>query len=133
MDTDRIYKIPPNGKPSPFSCPECGGVLWETQDGTLTHFRCRVGHAYSPLSLAAAHADNVEDTLWTALRSMEESASHSRQLVNYAEEQRQERNAAELRARAEEAERYATNLRAILAEIRSTFMNHSHQEDLSED
>jgi len=28
------------GKPLPFSCPECGGVLWELQDGELQRFRC---------------------------------------------------------------------------------------------
>src|SRR5438067_1207378 len=30
------------GEPSPYSCPECGGVLWELKDGELLRFRCRV-------------------------------------------------------------------------------------------
>jgi len=35
------------GERSPYSCPECGGVLWELKDGELMRFRCRVGHAYT--------------------------------------------------------------------------------------
>ena len=35
------------GEPSPYSCPECGGVLWELKNGELMRFRCRVGHAYT--------------------------------------------------------------------------------------
>src|SRR5205085_371741 len=49
------------GAPSVFGCPECGGVLWELQDGSLIHFRCRVGHAWSPDSLLAEQADALEE------------------------------------------------------------------------
>ena len=31
------------GTASVYSCPECGGVLWEIQDGKLLRFRCQVG------------------------------------------------------------------------------------------
>lgn len=31
------------GKPSVFGCPECGGVLWEMDEGPLPRYRCRVG------------------------------------------------------------------------------------------
>src|SRR5207248_2272867 len=32
------------GTPSAFSCPDCGGVLWEIDDENYPRFRCRVGH-----------------------------------------------------------------------------------------
>jgi two-component system, chemotaxis family, protein-glutamate methylesterase/glutaminase len=35
------------GDPSGFPCPECGGELWEQRQAGVTHFRCRVGHAWS--------------------------------------------------------------------------------------
>ncbi|MEY4577436.1 MAG: hypothetical protein RL701_2139, partial [Pseudomonadota bacterium] len=44
----------PVGVPSAFACPDCHGVLWELHEGKLVRYRCRVGHAYLPQSLAAA-------------------------------------------------------------------------------
>ena len=60
------------GSPSTMTCPECHGSLWETREGALVHFRCRVGHAYTAESLLAHQADQLEAALWTALRSLEE-------------------------------------------------------------
>jgi len=71
----------PGGTPSPYSCPECGGALWELQEGTLTRFQCHVGHRLSEGSLLSAHADAVEAALWTALRALEEQASLHQRLV----------------------------------------------------
>lgn len=60
------------GKRVPFTCPECGGALWEL-DGGVPRFRCHVGHAYSLHTLAADQTSRVEAALWAALRSLEES------------------------------------------------------------
>lgn len=63
------------GTPSVFSCPECGGVLWEVQDGDLLRFRCRVGHAYSSESALAEQSKAVEQALWVALKALSEKAT----------------------------------------------------------
>lgn len=61
------------GDPSPYSCPDCGGVLDGVhQEGSVLRFRCRVGHAYSVESLLEAQDDTVEHALSTALRALEE-------------------------------------------------------------
>ena len=77
------------GKPSAFSCPECGGVLWELQDQDLLRFRCRVGHAFSVESVEAAQVEQLEDALWTALKTLEENASLSRRMAKRASERGQ--------------------------------------------
>ena len=77
------------GKPSAFSCPECGGVLWELRDQDLLRFRCRVGHAFSVESVEAAQVEQLEDALWTALKTLEENASLSRRMAKRASERGQ--------------------------------------------
>jgi len=72
------------GKPSSYACPDCHGVLWETEEDGLLRFRCRVGHAFSPESLLAAQSDGLEDALWVALRALEESAAFADRLQERA-------------------------------------------------
>ncbi len=74
------------GKSSVFSCPDCGGVLWEIQDGDMLRFRCRVGHAYSVESVLAGQDEALEDALWVALKTLEESADLSRRMAKQAHE-----------------------------------------------
>src|SRR5262249_25859241 len=60
------------GVPSRFSCPECHGVLLQLKEGSRTRFRCHTGHAYSVASLLAAVSEGIEDSLWIAIRALEE-------------------------------------------------------------
>jgi len=55
------------------SCPECGGPLRRVESHHLpTRFRCHTGHTLGPLSLLDEQQDEMERTLWEALRSLEE-------------------------------------------------------------
>lgn len=72
------------GTPSVYTCPDCHGTLWEIHDKGALRFRCRVGHAYSAESFMNAHAANLEDALWIAMRTLEESASLNRRLAERA-------------------------------------------------
>ena len=42
-----------------FTCPSCGGALWELHEGHHLRFQCRTGHAWSPESLLAARSESV--------------------------------------------------------------------------
>lgn len=69
------------GTPSQYSCPECGGVLWEIQDANLLRYRCRVGHAFSVDSMMAEQSEAIEEAMWAALKTLEEQASISRKMA----------------------------------------------------
>lgn len=81
MDADTMQNDDRPGNPSAYSCPECGGVLWEIEEGELVRFRCRVGHAYSPESVLSAQDEVLEDALWSAMKTLEESARLSKRLA----------------------------------------------------
>jgi two-component system, chemotaxis family, protein-glutamate methylesterase/glutaminase len=102
------------GEPSPYSCPECGGVLWEIRDGELFRFRCRVGHAYTSETLTAQQAMTVEHALWTALRALEEQAAVLRRMAERASRQAMSRSADRHQQRARELEEQAHQVRSLL-------------------
>jgi two-component system chemotaxis response regulator CheB len=58
--------------PSTFACPECHGVLLQMKEGGRIRFRCHTGHAYSVESLLAAINEGIEESLWNAVRAIEE-------------------------------------------------------------
>jgi two-component system chemotaxis response regulator CheB len=62
------------GKTTPYTCPECHGVLLRLENGGGTSFRCHTGHAYTSSTLLADVTENVEKALWNALRIIEESS-----------------------------------------------------------
>jgi two-component system, chemotaxis family, protein-glutamate methylesterase/glutaminase len=102
------------GTPSAFSCPECGGVLWELHDGALTRYRCRTGHAYSPESMVAGQSDTLEEALWVALKTLEESLSLSRRLAHQARARGQPLVAERFFERAQDAEQRIILIRQVL-------------------
>jgi two-component system chemotaxis response regulator CheB len=69
------------GKPADIVCPICHGRLTETESHGFHVFRCHVGHSFSLESIAAEQAEEVERALWSAARSLEESASLSARLA----------------------------------------------------
>lgn len=80
-DAGRLDDMEQIGKPSAYSCPECGGVLWEVDDPELLRFRCRVGHAFSVEGLQQNGDERAEDALWAALRALRENVSAARKLM----------------------------------------------------
>ena len=65
------------GTPSAQSCPECHGVLWESEEGATLKFRCRVGHSVSADSMLEDQGVDVERALWAALRVQATREAHS--------------------------------------------------------
>jgi two-component system, chemotaxis family, protein-glutamate methylesterase/glutaminase len=61
------------GELSPFTCPECHGVLSGLYDGDLVRYRCHTGHAYTVAALMASLTEKVEDYLYNATRGMDET------------------------------------------------------------
>jgi two-component system chemotaxis response regulator CheB len=61
------------GELSPFTCPECRGVLSLLRDGRIVRFRCHTGHAFSAGTLLAGVTEQIEDRLWDAVRALDEA------------------------------------------------------------
>lgn len=108
----------PLGSPSPFSCPQCGGVLNELKSEKLPRFRCQIGHAYGGETLAAAQADVLEEALATALRTHRERLVLFRRMQDSAEARGYAHAAARWERAAGEAERASEVIGAALTGLR---------------
>ena len=62
-----------HGELSPFTCPECHGVLSRLIEGKIVRYRCHTGHAFTADSLLASITENIEESLWSAVRGVDES------------------------------------------------------------
>ncbi len=58
---------------TPFTCPECHGVLVKMIEGKMARFRCHTGHAYTDSSLLEGVMAMTGEMLWQVMRSLEES------------------------------------------------------------
>jgi two-component system chemotaxis response regulator CheB len=105
------------GELSPYACPECHGVLSVLKDGDIIRYRCHTGHAYSADSLLTSITENIEDTLWSAIRGVEESIILLNNLGDYYAEKNQPKLAAMYFRKAREAEGRAKM-------VRQAVMNH---------
>jgi two-component system, chemotaxis family, protein-glutamate methylesterase/glutaminase len=102
------------GLPSVFACPDCGGTLWEIDDGEVTRFRCRVGHAWTANGLLAQQSEGVETALWTALRALEERAVLCNRIADRMRKRGMEISAARFEGQAAVSRHRATILRQVL-------------------
>jgi two-component system chemotaxis response regulator CheB len=102
------------GTPSVFGCPECGGTLWELQEGELMRFRCRIGHAFSADNLISVQAEALEGALWAALRGLEENATLAQQMADSARACNLPRVAARFEERVRTVEQQARTIRDVL-------------------
>jgi two-component system, chemotaxis family, protein-glutamate methylesterase/glutaminase len=75
------------GKLTPFTCPECHGVLVNIIEGKLSRFRCHTGHAYTDSALLEAVMDTTGQMLWQVIRSFEEASILLRHMGRQFEEQ----------------------------------------------
>jgi two-component system, chemotaxis family, protein-glutamate methylesterase/glutaminase len=117
LNMDEISSEDRLGHPSPFACPDCGGVLWEIEQNGFLRFRCRVGHAYTPQHLGLQQRQAVETALWEALRALEESASLYRRMAGRAKTSHHEIPALLYQERASDTESNSRILRDFLLRV----------------
>lgn len=101
-----------------FTCPECGGAIW--QEGTDQHlaFRCHVGHAYGPEIFWSSKSEEFEAALWKSLRLLKEKATLSRQMATRVRERGGDDDcAARVEEQADLDERYVLRIQEMLTSL----------------
>lgn len=98
------------GQPAPLTCPDCGGSLWEVAHGSVLRFRCHTGHSFTAEALVESAQHALEETLWVALRMMEERKNLLSSLASHGEGSRAQQQA----ERVEDMKQHINRLREFL-------------------
>jgi two-component system chemotaxis response regulator CheB len=106
------------GSRSLFTCPECNGALWEIDSGGL-QYRCHVGHAYSAQSLRQEQNTTIEESLWSAVRALKESAALDERLADRSRQHQLDKAEEQHRRNASEKMEHVARLQDFLAQLRA--------------
>jgi two-component system chemotaxis response regulator CheB len=102
------------GEVSMFTCPECGGALWQVDETGVIRFRCHVGHAYRGEVLLSEQGEALEAALWTAVRIFREKSVLSLQMARHERADGDPAFAARLEEQAGQAAQFGELIRQLL-------------------
>jgi two-component system, chemotaxis family, protein-glutamate methylesterase/glutaminase len=119
------------GELTPYSCPECHGVLSRLQNGDIVRYRCHTGHAYTADVLITAITEKIEDSLYNAIRGIDESIMLLNHIGDHYAEVNEPRLAALYFKKANEAEDRAQLVRKA-AKMHEQFSKDSLRQEAGE-
>jgi two-component system, chemotaxis family, protein-glutamate methylesterase/glutaminase len=79
-----MYDMDGLGRRSILVCPDCGGVMWEIDEGEVIRYRCHVGHTYVAEVMSLALDESLRRALATAQRVLEDRLALARKLHKQA-------------------------------------------------
>lgn len=109
-----VAEVEKLGERSIVSCPDCGGGLWEMVGDGVVRYRCYTGHVYTRNELLARHSESLENTLWVALRMLEERKNLLTKMSEEEARKGWQLGAAMKTKRAEELEVHVDKLKEVL-------------------
>jgi two-component system chemotaxis response regulator CheB len=103
-----------SGPAAGLVCPDCSGALFTVDDPDLLRFRCRVGHAWTAEALIRAQGRALEETLWAAIRVLEEEREVQERMESRARSAGRTRAAARAAAARSHRETVIRSLRDVI-------------------
>jgi two-component system, chemotaxis family, protein-glutamate methylesterase/glutaminase len=82
--SEGMHRMDKIGRRSVLACPDCGGVMWEIEEGGLSRYRCHVGHTYTGEVMSLALDDGLRRALESARRALAERVALARRLHRQA-------------------------------------------------
>lgn len=108
------------GRQAVYSCPDCGGSLWEVNNGNVHEYRCHIGHSYTEEELLHLKGQEIEKTLWVALRTMEEKHNLLQRIARKEEKQGLQVLSRDHQDRAKEMQQHVHRLKSLLLQEQRT-------------
>ncbi|HEU5097728.1 MAG TPA: chemotaxis protein CheB [Roseiflexaceae bacterium] len=101
------------GSISPYTCPDCHGTMVQLRDTEITRFRCHTGHGFTIDGLLAAIDESIDDTLWSAVRVLEERLLLLQQIEQYARDMNDSRRLGQISQQIAAAQQHIQSVRQV--------------------
>jgi two-component system chemotaxis response regulator CheB len=112
-----MSSIKPSQGATGFTCPQCGGALWQRDEHDTVAFECRVGDTFSAVNLWIEHCTARNRAVRVAATALAENAALARHLVTWARERGNEDMAMRLESEAASEDRAFELVHALLDEL----------------
>jgi two-component system chemotaxis response regulator CheB len=103
------------GRLSHYTCPDCGGVLFMHEQDAITKLKCHIGHSYSIRDLLIKQIEEVEKSLWVAVRALEQRKAMLESLSAKYHKTGNSRTAKEYEERSAELNIHIDTLKKVIA------------------
>jgi two-component system chemotaxis response regulator CheB len=100
-----------------YSCPDCGGSLWQASADMALDFSCHVGHRWSADAMLQRKSEEVESRLWACVRTLREKETLTRQLAARVQADGHADLATQIKALAQGDEAYIATLQQMLSAV----------------
>jgi two-component system, chemotaxis family, protein-glutamate methylesterase/glutaminase len=110
-----IEKAEEMGRISHYTCPDCGGVLFLHEQDAITKLKCHIGHSYSIRDLLIKQVEEVEKSLWVAIRVLEQRKAMLESLGEKYHKTGNSRTAKEYEQRSAELNIHIDTLKNVIA------------------
>jgi two-component system, chemotaxis family, protein-glutamate methylesterase/glutaminase len=112
---DDLKKI---GTHTVFTCPDCGGGLWQINNDSIRRYRCHTGHVFNESILLSTQAKALEESIWVSIRMLEERRNL---LLTVAQHKKDDAMRNEKIKRAEAMNTHISSLRTALLAIQQQY------------
>lgn len=99
---------------SVFTCPDCGGGLWEINNDDVHRYRCHTGHVYNEDVLLKKQQESLEESVWVSIRMLEERRNLLLTMGKHAEENGKTEHAQSYQEKANETAVHIQRLKILL-------------------
>ena len=60
------------GEITPYTCPDCGGSMWNVKNEPMGRLMCHTGHSFTMNSFLNSQSEVIENSLWEVIRFIQE-------------------------------------------------------------
>ncbi|HEY9000305.1 MAG TPA: chemotaxis protein CheB [Mucilaginibacter sp.] len=105
------------GVRSNYSCPDCGGALWEMKDDTVPRYRCYTGHVFTGNVLLEKQAEGLEESIWISIRMLEERRNLLKRMAKNPAHSSVIDGDVDMDEKADELEKHIERMKSLLVSI----------------